>query len=107
MSTYGYGTALSFADENGYEVLTDETDKDGAVRLTLRRSTVQRGSAVRLVRGANRATSAADAAADVKVPPADRQVQRVPSRAELCLCTRQDEEPDDGRKPARSRSTWR
>ncbi|MGW1023472.1 DUF1257 domain-containing protein [Streptomyces sp. NPDC002577] len=39
-STYGHETALSFAEENGYEVVTEETDKDGAVRLTLRRSTV-------------------------------------------------------------------
>ncbi|WP_282693613.1 DUF1257 domain-containing protein [Streptomyces sp. CC208A] len=39
-SAYGHETALSFAEENGYDVVTEETDKDGTVRLTLRRSTL-------------------------------------------------------------------
>ncbi|GAA3825879.1 DUF1257 domain-containing protein [Streptomyces phyllanthi] len=37
--TYGHESALSFAEEHGYEILTEETDKAGNVRLTLRRGT--------------------------------------------------------------------
>ncbi|MEU2061255.1 DUF1257 domain-containing protein [Streptomyces sp. NPDC013455] len=36
--TYGRESALAFAEEHGYEVLTEETDKAGNVHLTLRRS---------------------------------------------------------------------
>lgn len=34
---YGYESARAFAEENGYEILTDERDEEGAIRLTLRR----------------------------------------------------------------------
>lgn len=36
--TYGHESALSFAGEHGYEVLTEKTDQAGDVHLTLRRT---------------------------------------------------------------------
>ncbi|MEV6179648.1 DUF1257 domain-containing protein [Streptomyces sp. NPDC052016] len=36
--SYGHESALSFAEENGYEVLAEETDKAGDIHLTLRRT---------------------------------------------------------------------
>jgi hypothetical protein len=37
--SYGYAAALRYARDHGYEVLTDEPEKDGTRRLTLRRVT--------------------------------------------------------------------
>jgi hypothetical protein len=34
---YGHAAALEYAQSHGYEVLTDESEKDGTRRLTLRR----------------------------------------------------------------------
>lgn len=34
---YGHAAALRYAEQNGYEVVTDEADHDGTRRLTLRR----------------------------------------------------------------------
>jgi len=36
---YGHAAALEYAQSHGYEVLTDESEKDGTRRLTLRRIT--------------------------------------------------------------------
>jgi Protein of unknown function (DUF1257) len=36
---YGYAATLRYADQHGYEVLTEETEQDGTRRLTLRRVT--------------------------------------------------------------------
>jgi hypothetical protein len=36
---YGHAAALKYATEHGYDVLTDETERDGTRRLTLRRFT--------------------------------------------------------------------
>jgi uncharacterized protein DUF1257 len=36
--TYGHESARSFAEEHGYDILTEETDKAGIIRLTLRRA---------------------------------------------------------------------
>jgi hypothetical protein len=36
---YGHAAALKYAQDHGYEVVTDEADQDGTRRLTLRRHT--------------------------------------------------------------------
>jgi hypothetical protein len=35
---YGHAAALKYAEDHGYEVVTDEVERDGTRRLTLRRS---------------------------------------------------------------------
>jgi hypothetical protein len=35
---YGHAAALKYAEDHGYEVVTDEVEHDGTRRLTLRRS---------------------------------------------------------------------
>jgi hypothetical protein len=34
---YGHAAAMKYAEDHGYEVVTDESEKDGTRRLTLRR----------------------------------------------------------------------
>lgn len=34
---YGHAAALKYAEDHGYEVITDEAEQDGTRRLTLRR----------------------------------------------------------------------
>jgi hypothetical protein len=36
---YGHAAALKYAEDHGYEVVTDDVERDGTRRLTLRRST--------------------------------------------------------------------
>ncbi|MEN3356124.1 MAG: hypothetical protein V7637_106 [Mycobacteriales bacterium] len=36
---YGYAATLRYAENNGYDVVTDEVEQDGTRRLTLRRTT--------------------------------------------------------------------
>jgi Protein of unknown function (DUF1257) len=36
--TYGHETARSFAEERGYDILAEESDEAGNIRLTLRRT---------------------------------------------------------------------
>ena len=34
---YGHAAALKYAEDHGYEIVTDESETDGTRRLTLRR----------------------------------------------------------------------
>ncbi|ADD44913.1 DUF1257 domain-containing protein [Stackebrandtia nassauensis] len=40
LSTYGYLTAVAFAEQHGFAIATDEVETEGTRRLTLRRTVV-------------------------------------------------------------------
>jgi hypothetical protein len=44
---YGHAAAMKYAEDHGYEVVTDESEKDGTRRLTLRRYVLNGSSAAR------------------------------------------------------------